>query len=386
MKITDVETIVLANPDLDPTACDSAQDAVVVRVSTDEGLVGIGEVDATPNVVVAFLEAPSAHSFALGLRDLLLGEDPLDTRRIWRKLYDGSIMSARRGMGIHAIGAVDVALWDLKGKALGLPVWKALGGAARERVIPYASILPRGSLGNEVLEDVTRLMTAAREQGFRAAKIEAVVEVTRGDADVLEMVARSRDALGPEIALLVDVGYRWQDAKSALRVIRELERYDVFLVETPLKVDLVDAYAELARATPVRIATGELHATRFEFLELIERGVVDVVQPDVPRCGGLTEALRIADDARDRGRLVVPHAWNTGITTAAAIHLSAVCDNCPFVEYLPPTMLGPGLRRDLLAAEPALVDGAIPLPETSGLGVELDPEAVERYRVPARAG
>jgi L-alanine-DL-glutamate epimerase-like enolase superfamily enzyme len=385
MKITDVETIVLANPDLDPSACDSAQDAVVVRVSTDEGLVGVGEVDATPSVVAAFLEAPSAHSFALGLRDLLLGEDPLDTRRIWRRLYGGAIMSARRGMGIHAIGAVDVALWDLKGKAHGVPVWKALGGAARDRVIPYASILPVGEPGDDVLEDVTRRMTAVREQGFTAAKIEAVLEVTRDDGDVVEMVARSRDALGSGVTLLVDVGYRWQDAKSALRVIRELERYDVFLVETPLEVDLVDAYAELSRATPVRIAIGELNATRFEFLELMDRGLVDVVQPDVPRCGGFTEALRIADDARDRGRLVVPHAWNTGITAATAIHLSAVCDNCPFVEYLPPSMLGPGLRRDLLAVEPALVEGVIPLPESPGLGVELDPEAVERYRVQAGA-
>ena len=379
MRITEVEAIVLANPDVDPLACDSAQDAVVVRVHTDEGLVGVGEVDATPLVVKAFLEAPSAHSFSLGFRDLLLGEDPLDPRRLWRKLYEGTIMAGRRGMGIHVLGAVDCALWDLKGKAEGKPVWELLGGAARPYVTPYASILPSGPPGSTAFEDTVRRMTRVREEGFTAAKIEAVREVTRGDDDVVEMTRLSRETLGPDVVLMVDVGYRWLDAETALATIRRLEEHDVYFVETPIHVDLIDAYAELAAASPVRIALGELHATRFEFEELMDRGRVDVVQPDVPRCGGLTEAVRIAQAAEDRGKLVVPHAWNTGITTATAIHLSAVSPNCPYVEYLPPSMFEEGLRKDLLAAEPALVDGLVPLPEAPGLGVELDTDAIERY-------
>ena len=376
MRITQVEAIVLANPDVDPLACDSAQDAVVVRVHTDVGLVGIGEVDATPLVVKAFLEAPSAHSFSLGFRDLLVGEDPLDPPRLWSKLYEGTIMAGRRGMGIHVLGAVDCALWDLRGKAEGKPVWRLLGTAARPHVTPYASILP---VGRPAFEDTVRRMTQVREEGFTAAKIEAVREVTRGDDDVVEMTRLSREALGPDVTLMVDVGYRWLDAGSALATIRELEQYDVYFVETPIHIDLVDEYAALAAASPVRIAIGELHATRFEFLELMDSGGVHVVQPDVPRCGGLTEALRIAELAAERGRLVVPHAWNTGITTATAIHLSAVSPNCPYVEYLPPSMFEEGLRKDLLAAEPPLVGGVVPLPEAPGLGVELDPGAVARY-------
>jgi L-alanine-DL-glutamate epimerase-like enolase superfamily enzyme len=381
MKITEIEAVVLANPDVDPLACDSAQDAVIVLIHSDEGLVGIGEVDATPHVVRAFLEAPSAHSFSLGMRDLLLGDDPLDVRRLWHKLYEGTIMAGRRGMGIHVIGALDVALWDLRGKAEGVPVWKLLGGALRAHVTPYASILPSGRRGNEVLEDVTKRMTRVREQGFRAAKIEAVVEVTRDEADVVEMTRRCREVLGPDITLMVDVGYRWRDAKSALRTIAELEELDPYFVETPIHVDKLDAMAELSAATPIRIACGELNATRFEFVELMDRGRIDVVQPDVPRAGGITESLKIAEAAADRGRLVVPHAWNTGITTASAVHLSAVADNCPYIEYLPPSMFETGLRKDLLASEPALVDGVIPLPVGPGLGIELDLEAVEHYRV-----
>jgi L-alanine-DL-glutamate epimerase-like enolase superfamily enzyme len=381
MRITQVEAIVLANPDVDPLACDSAQDAVVVRIHTDEGITGVGEVDATPTVVRAFLEAPSAHAFSLGMRDLLLGEDPRDTRRLWRKLYEGTLRAARRGMGVHAIGAVDLALWDIRGKAVGEPIWKLLGGSARPYVSPYASILPAGAQDEAILADAERRMTQARDEGFRAAKIEAVPQVARDEADIVELVRRGREILGPELTLCVDVGYWWRDAKAALRVIRELEKYDPFFIETPLHVDNLRGYAELSAMTPVRIALGELNAGRLEFIEIMDVGRVDVVQPDVPRAGGLTECLRIAELAEDRGRLVIPHAWNTGITAAAAIHLSAVSPNCPFVEYLPPTHYESGLRRDLLAGEPALVGGVIPLPEAPGLGVELDLGAVEHYKV-----
>jgi L-alanine-DL-glutamate epimerase-like enolase superfamily enzyme len=381
MKITALEAIVLANPEVDPLACDSAQDAVLVRIHTDEGLVGIGEVDATPAVVKAFLEAPSAHAFSLGMRDLLLGEDPLDTRRLWHKLYERTLMAGRRGMGLHVLGAVDVALWDLRGKAEERPIWQLLGGALQPYVTPYASVLPKGTPGPETVKDARRRMSQARDEGFRAAKIEPVPQVVRNDADVIEMSCGAREALGPEIDLMIDVGYRWQDAKSALKVLSVLEELEPYFIETPIHVDNIRGYRQLTEATPLRVAIGELNAGRFEFLELMDVGNVDVIQPDVPRAGGITESLRIAEAAQDRGRLVVPHAWNTGITAAAAIQLAVVTPNCPYVEYLPPTMFESGLRKDLLAVEPAVVDGIIPLPRRPGLGIEVDAEAFDFYRV-----
>jgi L-alanine-DL-glutamate epimerase-like enolase superfamily enzyme len=380
MKITEIEVTLLANPDLDPLACDSAQDAALVRVYTDEGIVGIGEVDATPHVVKAFLQAPSAHSFSMGVRDLLIGEDAREVRRLWHKVYDATIMSGRRGMGVHVMGAVDVALWDLFAKSVGLPVWKLLGGARQPSVTPYASILPKGALGDEILADTTRRMEQVRAEGFKAAKIEPVPEVTRDEDDVIEMVRRSREALGPDVVLMVDVGYRWRNAKTALRTIRRFEEFDVYFVETPVQIDMLDASAELARSIDIAVASGELNAGRQEFLDLMDRGGVDIVQPDVPRAGGLTESLRIAEAAEDRGKLVVPHAWNTGITTAAAVQLAAVTGNCPYIEYLPPSMYAAGLRKDLLASEPELSGGSIALPEAPGLGIELDLDAVEHYR------
>jgi L-alanine-DL-glutamate epimerase-like enolase superfamily enzyme len=381
MKIIDIEAIVLANPEIDVFAFDSAQDSIIVRIHTDEGITGVGEVDATPAVVKAFVEAPSGHSFSRSVRDLLIGEDPVNVRRLWHKLYMGTMMAGRRGMGIHVIGALDVALWDLRGKIEGLPIWQLLGGAMHPYVVPYASILPIGPPGPAALDDAARRMSQVREEGFKAAKIEPLVEVTRSDDDVVEMSRRAREALGWDVTLMIDVGYRWRDAKSALRVLARLEELDPFFIETPLAPDNLQAYAQLSLATPLRIASGELHATRFEFIELMDVGRVDVVQPDVPRAGGITESIRIGEAAEDRGRLVVPHAWNTGITTAAALHVAAVLPNCPYIEYLPPSMFEHGLRKDLLTTEPEVIDGVIPLPQTSGLGVEIDPEALEHYRV-----
>lgn len=387
MKITDIEITILQNPDLDPAACDSAQDAVLVEIHTDAGITGIGEVDATPHVVESFLTAPSGHSFSMGMRDLLIGQDPRDVRRLWHRIFNATIMSARRGMGIHALGAIDVALWDICGKAADLPVWKLMGGAVQDRVVPYASILPYGELGDEIMEDTRRRMEQVREEGFRAAKIEPVPEVTRDEDDVIEMVRISREALGPDIVLMVDVGYRWRDAKTALHTLRKIEQYDVYFIETPIQINRLEAMADLARRIDMRIAVGELNSGREEFLDLMDIGGVDVVQPDVPRAGGLTESLRVAEAAEDRGKLVVPHAWNTGITTATAIQLALLSPNCPYIEYLPPSMYTEGLRRDLLSYEPPFVDGYIEPPDRPGLGIELDRDAVERYRVtPLGAG
>jgi L-alanine-DL-glutamate epimerase-like enolase superfamily enzyme len=161
----------------------------------------------------------------------------------------------------------------------------------------------------------------------------------------------------------------------------ELGRPDAFFVETPLLLDDLPGHAELAAASPIRMAAGELNATRSEFIELMDVARVEIVHPDVPRAGGIRKPVRFAEAAWERGKLVVPHAWKTGITAAVAVHVSAVSPNCPFVEYLRPTILAGWLRKDLLAAEPVPVDGEIPPPIAPSLGVEVDPTAIEHYKV-----
>ncbi len=387
MKITKVETHVLLVPDYDSEACSSAQDDIVVIVHTDEGLFGIGETDTNPWVAQAMIHARGTHTLGRGLEEMLLGEDPLNVEAIWEKLYVGSIMTGRRGLGICAIGAIDMALWDLRGKILGLPCWQMMGGARKNHVTAYASLLPVGDSPELFLSSLTAKIKEAKHLGFRAAKIEAGVKgpyshmgLQTKDELVVELTAACREAVGPDFTLMVDVIYSWSNAKEALRTINKLEPYDVFFVETPLQVDDHDGYAFLHDHSPIRIATGELQNTRFEFLDLLDRAKVDVVQPDVGRVGGLTEARRVCDMASDRGRLVVPHCWKTGIGIAASAHLCFANAHCPFIEFLPASLSESSLRRELVKQDLEMIDGLISLPLKPGLGIELDEDALQRFR------
>jgi L-alanine-DL-glutamate epimerase-like enolase superfamily enzyme len=195
-----------------------------------------------------------------------------------------------------------------------------------------------------------------------------------------EAIAAVREAVGPGFVLMVDVQYAFADADECLRVVRDWEQYDLFFLETPLPADDVEGHARLAREQSIPIAAGEWLSTRFEFLDLMDRALVRVAQPDVGRVGGLTEARRTCEAARERGVTIVPHAWKTGISIAAAAHLAAATANCAYIEFLPAELSAAGLRRDLTSEELALVDGVMPLPAKPGLGIELDRAALEFYR------
>jgi L-alanine-DL-glutamate epimerase-like enolase superfamily enzyme len=387
MKITDVECHVLVVNDLTVDANSSAQDDIVVIVHTDDGISGVGEADTNPWCVQALIKSPGSHNLARGLEEVIVGCDPLEVEALWDKMYIGSFMSGRRGAGICAIGALDMALWDIRGKALGVPCWKLLGGACNDPVIPYASLLPAGETVQAQKRSLVAKVVEAKRLGFRAAKLEVVImgpyahNNVRGTyRDVVETVAACREAVGPEMVLMVDVCYSWNDAREALRVINDLVPYKPYFVETPIRLDDLDGYAYLHDHSAIPISAGELQNGRFEFAELMDRGKVDVAQPDVGRVGGLTEAKRVAEMARDRGKLIVPHCWKTAIGIWASVHLAAVTPHCPYIEFLPPSLSESALRRELVLNEPALEDGGIPLPTAPGLGIELNPEALERYK------
>lgn len=388
MKITKIETHVLLVPDYDRDACSSAQDDIVVLIHTDEGITGIGEVDTNPWVAQAMIHARGTHVLGLGLEEMLLGEDPLHPEALWEKMYTGSFMTGRRGLGICAMGALDMALWDIRGKALGLPCWQFLGGARKTHIQPYASLLPAGRTAKEYRESLVAKAREAKRLGFRAGKMEVCVKgpyahnkLSEGDDAIVEIVAACRESVGADFVMMVDVCYCWSNATEALRVIRQIEPYDIFFLETPLQLDDLDGYAFLHDHSGIRIAAGELQNTRFEFLDLMDRGKVDVAQPDVGRVGGLTEARRVCELAAERGRLIVPHCWKTGIGIAASAHLSAATAHCPYIEFLPAQLAESALRRELVRDELQMVDGEIPLPQKPGLGIELNYDALKKFRV-----
>ena len=391
MKITGVECHVLLDPDYDVGSTSSAQDDIVVEVHTDEGLSGVGETDVNPWIARACIEAPGTHTMGLGLTEMLLGQDPLDVEGLWERLYVGSAMNGRRGAVINAIGALDIALHDLRGKALGKPCYELLGGKARGNVTPYASLQPEVSSLEAYRESRVGWAKEAKHRGFEAAKLELVFSgpyrhkgLGGSEEDMVEVIGAVRDAVGTDFVLMVDVAYGFPDAERAVATLKGWEDFDLYFVETPLASDDLEGYARVTAEQPIPIAAGEWLTTRFEFEDLMDRGGIRVAQPDVGRVGGLTEAKRVSQMAEERDLTVVPHLWKTGISVAAAAHLAASSPNCPYIEFLPPELSESALRRYLLLDGPEMEGGSIRFPDKPGLGIDLDRDALQTFEEAAR--
>jgi L-alanine-DL-glutamate epimerase-like enolase superfamily enzyme len=388
VKIVEVECYVLLAPNMSIGSTSSAQDSFVVIVQTDQGVSGIGESDVNPWIARACVEAPGTHTMGVGIKETLIGANPLEIDDLWRRLYVGTAMNGRRGAVIHAMGAIDMALWDIKGKVAGKPIFELLGGAKQSQVIPYASLQPAGSDWQEYRDSLCEWAERAKALGFKAVKAEVTMNGPYAHDGMCEpyehhtrVVEAVRKTLGPDIALMVDVQYMWPDATTALNTIKDWKEFDVFFLETPLWIDRLDEYAKLHEEAPMPIAAGEWQATRHEFEELMDRGKIDVAQPDVGRIGGFGEAKAVCDMAARRGRLIVPHCWKSGISVTATAHLAFNTPHCRFIEYLPPTLCTEPLRRELAIDGFEFRNGLIEPPTKPGLGAELNRDALRRYRV-----
>ena len=370
MKITGVEALYLRQPQV-KEQCDSGQDALIVKVTTDAGLVGLGEVDSSPLAVKGAIEGPFSHTTATGLGQLVLGEDPFETEYLWHKMYRANIYAGRRGIGIHAMSGIDLALWDIKGQALGLPVWKLLGGGFHRKMRCYAS-----SLFGPTPEKTRELASRFRDRGFGAVKF-GWDPMGRDAATDIDLVRQARRGLGDGADLLIDAGLVW-DAKTALQRAKAFEEFDIFWLEEPLRPDDYEGYAKLSAATSVRIAAGEEESNRLSFLELMDRGKIDVVQIDLTRCGGFTEAMKSASLAHDRGLKVANHGFTTYINVTAALHFLNAIPNALIAEFVAEeeTTLRERITRQKLRAE----EGYLRIPDAPGLGIELDEEAVRSLR------
>src|SRR4029077_11056499 len=247
MKITDVEAVVLRSHLVDGRVPVWSEDDLVILVQTDEGIVGIGEVDSAPEVVRAIVEAPRSQPMVNGLRELLLGENPLDIERLWSKMYRGVTYFGRRGAAIHAISGVDMALWDIKGKALSKPVCDLIGLPARQRVRAYATVdMP------DSVSEVTDRVAELREMGFTAIKFSWGSLGKGPERDILRARA-ARDAGGSQVDILIDAGFGYaSDTATAIRVARELEELGVFWLEEPFDPDDYESYARLADSVELK--------------------------------------------------------------------------------------------------------------------------------------
>ena len=337
----------------------------LIRVDTDEGVTGWGSVFTNDGLVQAALKV---------LEPLYKGENALEPERVTEKLHQHRFWLGRGGSITHTISGIDIALWDILGKATGQPVGRLLGGRYRERVRPYASLLM------DQPEPLRDHLTQIRAQGFRAFKMGWGPFGRVSHKLDEQIVAAAREAVGEENQLMVDAGgsdaYWGNGYKWALRTAEMLAEYDVYWFEEALHPDALEDYVQLRRAAPLPIAGGEVLTRRQAFQPWLQAGAFDIVQPDVTKVGGISEERRIGWMAQENGVKFIPHGWNTALGLAADLHLASAFANTDLVEYITGS---PYIDTLTVGGWSLDADGMLAIPTTAGLGVEVDLDAVGRF-------
>lgn len=370
MKITDVRAIVLRLPEIS-AAADGTQDDLIIIVETDEGITGYGEVDTSPYAGKAIVEAQMSHGTSYGLKEVVVGSDPFDYEQIWNDMWTKTYYYGRSGPVVHVMSGIDMAIWDIMGKVVGKPVHKILGGSYTDRVRPYAS-----ALMPETTDEVRAMVEHYASVGFSAIKLGwgPLGFDVRKD---LKLIETARKTAPDTMEVMIDIGKRYR-LKQAMYVARAIEEMNIYWLEEPLPAEDLTGYRKLSESTTVKIATGEEESGRAAFARLMDESHVDIIQPDLSRCGGLTEARKIASMAADRNIMIVPHAFKTGVLVAATIQFIASVPRVPFLEF---SVTESPIRKELLTDPFKQINGFIDVPQKPGLGIEINYETIEKYRV-----
>lgn len=373
MKIIDVETYLLSDK-LEKSFyfsqwAYSERRICIVKVTTDCGTVGWGEGYGPAEIIESGIKF---------LKPILIGKSPLEQETIWFELYRKTLDYARRGILVASISALDIALWDIKGKALNLPVCTLLGGSHRSVIKPYAT----GLYFTESDDLATTLADEARiyvKEGFRAIKMKVGLSI----AEDVRNVAAVRAAIGQEVDLMVDANHAYS-LREAAELARRIEKYNIGWFEEPVSPEFYDDYNELRQKTTIPISGGECEYLRYGHHQLLKQKSVDILQVDICSAGGLTEAKRIAALASTYGVEIIPHTWGTGIAFHAALHFIANLEPIPgrlhnpdlFIEY---DRTSNGIRDNLTLPNIVMKDGYIDVPSSPGLGVEVDEDVLNFY-------
>ena len=373
MKIKDVVCQLLRIPAVEKKTA-SSQDAILVRIRTDTGLEGIGEADSQPEVVRAIIDAPFSHNIACGLREILIGENPLETERLWQKMHRKTMYFGRSSVTITAMAAIDMALWDLKGKHFGEPIHRLLGGKQHGKILAYASIL-FGRDGDET----KRIAQRWRDQGYRAIKF-GWEPMGQSESLDVELVRGARDGIG-DGTLLIDAGCVW-DARTALRRAEVFRQFNIEWLEEPLRPEDVEGYRWLRDRSPVPIAAGEEECGREAWRPLIEARALDVYQVDLAR-NGFTDGNYIRDRVQEIGARLCNHCYTSPVTAAASLHWLSTCrDAFLFEDCVEDSPLRHQLTNEPIQA----VDGWISVPDRPGLGVTLNEKFIATHLVAESGG
>ncbi len=357
-----VTRVPLHNPVAFSNRVVQAREYCLVRVFSDNGTTGIGysyAVNTSGRILAAAIEEVFA--------PILLERDSLEVELLWKEMYQEALLIGRAGAAMRALSAVDIALWDLNARSVALPLYKYMGAAKQGRVPTY------GSGGyyqpHKTIDDLCSEMLSFVQVGHKAVKMKVGRLTPAKDA---ERVGAVRDAIGPDILLMLDANNAWRDLPMALTALRPLERFEPFWIEEPFSPDDIDNHAALARNTSIQVATGEVEAGRWRFKELMDKRAASILQTDAIVCGGITEWRRIAATASSYGIPVAPHAWHD-----VHAHLVASADNAPYAEYMPDDSIVN--FRNVIDIQMELEDGDLIISDRPGLGFNFDEEKVKDY-------
>ena len=374
MKITNIEAIhlrlekVLYEKLETMAKADSPEDVLIIKVETDAGIVGYGEAYSASNIIKSIIEAPVYHAeFSRGLKDMLIGHDPFDVEVLWEKMYRACLFYGRRGAAISAISGIDIALWDIIGKATGKPIFKLLGGGFRDKVRAYASSkMPTDrEEAKELAGKIKKLGFTAVKFGYRPVEIDLILAV--------------KEVLGNDILIMIDAGPHL-DTDTAVQYARECEKLGVYWLEEPLLPDNLEGYAYLVNSVNhIKIATGENESTRWGFRELIDKARPHVIQPDLSRAGGFSEGIKINQIARAKDIQCAPHAWGSAIMFAASLQFIAAIPNASFFEFCVGS--SPLVRELVDPSTFKLNNGYVDIPTKPGLGITINEEVIHKHRV-----
>ena len=379
MKITGIKTYVLQETIENQSfgwsqRVTHSRQAVLCVISTDADITGVGE---------AFYFGGPAKIAADIISDvygpLLMDKDPLDTNVIWDSLYNWTRDQGMKGVTISALSAIDIALWDIKGKAQGLPVFKLLGGAYRHKALVYATGLYEPQNVPSVIEALVEEALGYKEEGFRGMKLKIGYGI---DKDV-SYVKAIRQAIGEEMYLMVDANHAY-NSSEAIQLARKLEQFDIHWFEEPVPPEDLEGYCEIRKKSIILIAGGECEYTRYGFRNLINLRAVDILQPDLCAAGGFTELMKIVAMASAANIPLIPHVWGTNIGLAASLQLFASLPHFPerrfpaepFFEY---DRSSHPFREEVTLEKFVMKDGYLEIPARPGLGVNLDLKFVEKH-------
>jgi D-galactarolactone cycloisomerase len=384
MKITDVKTMILQVPLEQELGFSQAyfgsRTSLIIQVLTDEGISGLGESFGAGNVAYA-----NQAIIERVLKPIVVGHDPFAVEVLWHRMYNGIRDHGQKGMPLQSISGVDVALWDIIGKATGQPLYRLLGGKFREQIVPYAY----GMLFRRVPDleaDFAREAEGLVKKGFRALKM----KIGMSPADDLRLVNAVREAIGSEVRLMADANHAYTP-QVAVPLGRRLEQLGLYWFEEPIAPEDYDGYVEVKNALDIPIAGGECEYTRWGFRELISRRCVDIVQAELLGLGGITEFRKVLALATTWGIPIIPHVWGSSVAVALSLHVVASLPDYPGaltpVQPLLELDTTPNPLRELVAQEPLCVEeqvakhGFISVPEKPGLGVDLNLDVVRRFQV-----